>query len=214
MKLRQARATTALIAINAVLWVGQILPGSQLTQFLFFAPLLTEAEPWRMLTAGFVHDPSGPMHILLNMYSIFVFGSVLEPMLGKARFVALYLISIFGGSVAVLYLADPFSPVVGASGGFFGLMGAYFVVMRSIGASSTQMVGLIAINLVFGFIIPGISWQGHVGGLLAGGAIASVYANTRRANQQLAQKFGVLLVLAVFVLLTLYRINTWQYAGL
>lgn len=167
-----------------------------------------------MLTAGFVHDPSGPMHILLNMYSIFVFGTVLEPMLGRARFVALYLISIFGGAVAVLYLADPFSPVVGASGGFFGLMGAYFVVMRSIGASSTQMVGLIAINLVFGFIIPGISWQGHVGGLLAGGAIASVYANTRRANQQLAQKFGVLLVLAVFVLLTLYRINTWQYAGL
>lgn len=214
MKLRQARATTALIAINAVLWVGQILPGSQLTQYLFFAPLLTESEPWRMLTAGFVHDPSGPMHILLNMYSIFVFGTVLEPMLGKARFIALYLISIFGGSVAVLYLADPFSPVVGASGGFFGLMGAYFVVMRSIGASSTQMVGLIAINLVFGFIIPGISWQGHVGGLLAGGAIASVYANTRRANQQLAQKFGVLLVLAVFVLLTLYRINTWQYAGL
>lgn len=214
MKLRQARATTALIAINAVLWVGQILPGSQLTQYLFFAPLLTESEPWRMLTAGFVHDPSGPMHILLNMYSIFVFGTVLEPMLGRARFVALYLISIFGGSVAVLYLADPFSPVVGASGGFFGLMGAYFVVMRSIGASSTQMVGLIAINLVFGFIIPGISWQGHVGGLLAGGAIASVYANTRRANQQLAQKFGVLLVLAVFVLLTLYRINTWQYAGL
>ncbi|WP_070955125.1 rhomboid family intramembrane serine protease [Candidatus Rhodoluna planktonica] len=213
MKLRQARATIALIAINAVLWVGQILPGSQLTQFLFFAPLLTEAEPWRMLTAGFVHDPSGPMHILLNMYSIFVFGSVLEPMLGKARFIALYLISIFGGSVAVLYLADPFSPVVGASGGFFGLMGAYFVVMRSIGASSTQMVGLIAINLVFGFIIPGISWQGHVGGLLAGGAIASVYANTRKSSQQLSQKLGVLLVLAVFVALTFYRINTWQYAG-
>lgn len=166
-----------------------------------------------MLTAGFVHDPSGPMHILLNMYSIFVFGTVLEPILGRARFVALYLISIFGGSVAVLYLADPFSPVVGASGGFFGLMGAYFVVMRSIGASSTQMVGLIAINLVFGFIIPGISWQGHVGGLLAGGAIASVYANTRKSSQQLSQKLGVLLVLAVFVALTFYRINTWQYAG-
>lgn len=211
MGFREARVTTALVAINVALWVGQILPGSLLTKYLLYVPWVTEFEPWRMITAGFAHDPSGPLHILINMYSILVFGSVLEPMLGRVRFLLLYLISIFGGSVAVLYLSDLFQPVVGASGAFSGLMGAYFVVLKAIGARSGQMVGLIAINLVFGFLVPGVSWQGHLGGLLAGGAIASVYANTRLRSQRNAQIFGVLAVVAVFVILTIYRVNQITY---
>ncbi len=202
---KQTPATAALVLINVVLWVGQILPGSQLTQYLFFAPLLTQSEPWRMITAGFVHDPSNPLHVLLNMYSVFIFGQVLEPLLGRARFVALYLVAILGGSVAVLFLGDPFTPVVGASGAFFGLMAAYFVVLKSIGQNSRSMVGLIAINLFIGFLIPGISWQGHLGGLLAGGAVASLYANTRGSNQQTAQKIGVLAIVAVFVVLAIFK---------
>ena len=205
------KATVGLIAISVLLWVGQILPGSPLTQYLFFAPLLAQSEPWRLITAGFVHDPSGPMHIVLNMYSIYIFGAVLEPLLGRIRFVALYLISILGGSVAVLYLGDPLSPVVGASGAFYGLMGAYFVVLRKIGARSNQLVGLIATNLVFSFMFPGISWQGHVGGLLAGGAVASLYAATREPKQQAAQKLGLIAITAIFVVMAVMKANSLTY---
>lgn len=207
---KQTPATASLVLICVVLWVGQILPGSQLTNLLFFAPSQMapeygQFEPWRLITAGFIHSTSNPLHLLLNMYSIFIFGQVLEPLFGSLRFAALYLVSILGGSVAVMFLSDPYSGVLGASGAFFGLMAAYFVVMRSLGGNSRGMVGLIAINLAFGFLMPGISWQGHLGGLFAGGAIASVYANTRGTNQQTAQKLGVLAVAAIFVALAIYK---------
>lgn len=202
-----AKVTLALVAINALLWVGQILPGSPLTQMLWFAPAYGVSEPWRFITSGFVHDPNSPLHVLINMYSIYIFGSTIEPLLGRGRFIALYLVSALGGSVAVLWLGDPYTPVVGASGAFFGLMGAYFVLMRTLGVRSNQIVGLIGINLVFSFMIPGISWQGHVGGLLAGGAVGSLYANTRGLKQQTAQKLGLLAIVAVFVVLAIYKAN-------
>ncbi len=191
-----------------MLWVGQILPGSPLTGLLWFAPAYGISEPWRFITAGFVHSPASPLHILLNAYSIFIFGNLLEPVLGKARFFALYLISVFGGTVAVMYLSPPLTPVVGASGAFFGLMAAYFVIQKQIGGSA-QAIGLIVMNLAFSFLIPGVSWQGHVGGLLAGGAVASLYLNTRRQSQQSAQAFGLAGIVIVFILLAVYR--AWNF---
>ena len=190
---RQPRVTVTVISINLLIWLAQVIPGSTVTTSLFYAPLLTITEPWRMLTAGFVHSPDGPWHILINAYSIYIFGRILEPMLGSSRFLALYLISIFGGSAAVLWLSDPLQPVVGASGAFFGLMGAYFILLRAIGDKSNQLVGLIAINLAFGFFVPGISWEGHLGGLIAGILVTIVYTRIRN-DQPLKQKLGVLLV--------------------
>jgi membrane associated rhomboid family serine protease len=187
----QPRVTVTLISINLVIWLAQVIPGSTITTSLLYAPLLTIAEPWRMLTAGFVHSPDGPWHILINAYSIYIFGRILEPMIGPSRFLALYLISIFGGSAAVLWLSSPLQPVVGASGAFFGLMGAYFILLRAIGDKSNQLVGLIAVNLAFGFFVPGISWQGHLGGLLAGILVTYVFTKTR--NQDTKQKLGVLM---------------------
>lgn len=203
---RQAPLTTALVLLNVGLWLLQLVPGLYLTDRLVFTPLaFGSSEPWRAITAGFIHDPNGPFHILLNMYSVYIFGQVLEPMLGKIRFAALYLIAIFGGSIAVMFLAPAMTFVYGASSGVFGLMAAYLVVLRSLGGSSQGMVGLIALNLVIGFILPGISWQAHVGGLLAGGAVASVYANTRGPKQQTLQKVSVLVILLIFVILGIYR---------
>jgi membrane associated rhomboid family serine protease len=154
-----------------------------------------------MITAGFVHSPDSVWHILINIYSIYIFGRILEPLLGSSRFLVLYLISIFGGSAAVLWLSEPVVPVVGASGAFFGLMGAYLVMLRAIGDNSGLLVGLIAVNLAFGFIVPGISWQGHLGGLLAGMAVTGVYARTRYKSA-LAQKIQVLGVVGLIVLIT------------
>ena len=90
--------------INLVIWLVQVIPGSTVTTALFYAQLLTVLEPWRMLTAGFVHSPDSFWHILINIYSIYIFGRIIEPMLGPSRFLVLYLISIFGGSAAVLWL--------------------------------------------------------------------------------------------------------------
>ena len=201
-----ARVTLGLVSLNLLIWVLQIIPGSNLTSQLAFVPLSVFTEPWRMITAGFAHDPSNPLHVLLNMYSLYVFGSLLEPMLGRLRFLAVWLISIFGGSVAVMYLNSVDTWVLGASSGVFGLMAAYFVVLRAIGQNSQSMMGLIAINLVFGFLMPGVSWQAHLGGLLAGGAMTAVYAQTR--NKKSAQLVGAILVFLVFVGLTAYRMQT------
>ena len=187
--------------INLVIWLLQVIPGSTVTTTMFYAPLLTVIEPWRMLTAGFVHSPESFWHILINIYSIYIFGRVIEPMLGPSRFLVLYLISIFGGSAAVLWLSEPVVQVVGASGAFFGLMGAYLIMLRAIGDNSGLLVGLIAVNLAFGFVVPGISWQGHLGGLLAGMAVTGVYARTRYKSG-LAQKIQVLGVVGLIALIT------------
>ena len=197
----QPRVTVSLIMINLVIWLLQVIPGSTVTTTLLYAPLLTVIEPWRMLTAGFVHSPDSFWHILLNAYSIYIFGRVIEPMLGPARFLALYLISIFGGSAMVLWLSEPVVPVVGASGAFFGLMGAYLIMLRAIGDNSGLLVGLIAVNLAFGFLVPGISWQGHLGGLLAGMAVTAVYARTRYKSG-FSQKIQVLGVVGLIALAT------------
>jgi membrane associated rhomboid family serine protease len=199
--------TLTLIGINVAIWLLQIMPGSLVTDLFAYVPQITAIQPWRMITSGFVHDPSNFLHVLLNMYSLYIFGQVLEPMLGRARFAALYLISLFGGSVGVLWLANPDSWVVGASGAIFGLMAAYFVILRTLGQNSSQMLGLIAINLVFGFFSSGVSWQGHVGGLVTGGIVALILANTRQVPQQAAQRLGLVSVAILLVLLTVFRAN-------
>jgi membrane associated rhomboid family serine protease len=201
LKSDQPRVTISLIMINLVIWLLQVIPGSTVTSTLFYAPLLTVIEPWRMITAGFVHSPDSFWHILLNAYSIYIFGRVIEPMLGPIRFLVLYLVSIFGGSAMVLWLSEPVVPVVGASGAFFGLMGAYLIMLRAIGDNSGLLVGLIAVNLAFGFLVPGISWQGHLGGLLAGMAVTAVYARTRYKSG-FSQKIQVLGVIGLIALAT------------
>ncbi len=177
--------TTSIVLVNIFVWLLQILPGSLVTQYLEYIPLATFIQPWRLITTAFVHDPGNILHVGLNMYTVFIFGRILEPMLGRWRFLALYLISAIGGSVGVLLLSDPTVSVVGASTACFGLMAAYFVMARKFGANTGQLVGLIAINLAFGFLVPGIAWQGHLGGLIAGGLIAYVYTSKNRAIQQL-----------------------------
>lgn len=162
-----------------------------------------------MLTAGFVHDWSGPMHILFNSYAIWLFGRALEPMLGPLRFLVLYITSIIGGSVAVLWLSDPQMPVVGASGGLFGLMAAYFVVIRTLGGNGSQIFILIAINFALGFVVSGISWQGHLGGMVAGLVIAAIYAATRKPNQKTAQFVGLAGFWFVLVVLTQWKVSMW-----
>jgi membrane associated rhomboid family serine protease len=206
--------TMAIIAICAVVWLMQLV-STQVTRDLSFVPALGDTEPWRFLTSAFAHSPGQVMHILFNMYALWVLGQYLEPMLGRIRFAILYLVSAFGGSVGYLLLATPppapltqagvdssnwLVSMVGASGAVFGLFGALLVLNRHLGRSSGSILGVLAINAVLGFVLPGIAWQAHLGGLLTGLGLAAVITATApqgRRKLQLPALGAVLVLLAV-----------------
>lgn len=195
--------TWTVIAICVVVYIAQLLSNGAVTNALFYAPVLTEVQPWRMLTSLFVHSPQSFFHLAFNMYSLFIIGPALELALGRWRFLALYLLSGLGGSVAVLLLA-PTSGVLGASGAIFGLLGAFFVIQRRLGGNNLQLVIVIAINLALGFIIPNIAWQAHVGGLVVGGIVGLVFLRTRasaKRNEQTLLLFSVLVGLVVLTVI-------------
>ncbi len=202
------RVTVAISLITTVIWLVQLTPmGGSFETYFAYTPIATTIAPWQMITAAFLHGSW--LHIIFNMYTLYIFGQVLEPMLGKTRFLWLYLISAFGGSVAVLLFSDPTSTVVGASGAIYGLMGAYFVLLRAIGQRSGQLMGLIAFNLIFSFLNPGISWQAHIGGLLVGGLVAGIYARTRGPQQAGLQKTGLIVLVGVLVALSFYQVSSY-----
>ncbi len=152
-----------------------------------FAPFIGEEEPWRFLTAGFLHG--GFLHLALNMYALWAVGSFLEQSLGRIRFAALFLLSVLGGSVAVLLLANPMAdswwiPVLGASGGVFGLFSAVVFELRRLGGNAQSMLIIIGINLVYGFVFSGVSWQGHLGGLVTGAVLGLVYSRLQKPSQK------------------------------
>jgi membrane associated rhomboid family serine protease len=194
--------TYALMAICVAVYALQILLGGSFTLAWLYTPYATVTEPWRIITSAFLHDPNSILHILFNMDSLWIFGRVIEPILGRARFLTLYLISAFAGSVGVLWLSGAGTMVYGASGAIFGLMAAYFVILRSVGGNTTQMVGLIAINLVSGFIIQGVAWQAHLGGMIAGGVVAYIYSRYRYSGQESRRRFLVSLTIGALLVLT------------
>ena len=128
-------------------------------------------EYWRIVTSGFLH--AGFLHLLFNMFALYVLGGMLEPAVGRLRFGVIYFVSLLAGSFGALLL-EPTGPTVGASGAVFGLMGAAVVVMRNRGVNPMESgLGVwIGLNLLITFTIPGISIGGHIGGLV-GGALAA-----------------------------------------
>ncbi|WP_455836117.1 rhomboid family intramembrane serine protease [Pseudarthrobacter siccitolerans] len=212
--------TYGIIAVCIVMYALQwIIPGQAVYEQLaynnvFATPEYGAFEPWRMLTAAFLHSPDSVLHIVLNMYTLWIFGQALEPLLGRARFLALYLISAIGGSVGYLLLNPVLVPgqglvgVVGASGAIFGLFGAMLLVQRHRGGDTRQLWVLIAINGVIGFLIPQIAWQAHLGGLVTGALCAAVLAYTPRGPRQgLIQAVGLVAVLALLIAASWIRIS-------
>ncbi|MEO6826442.1 MAG: rhomboid family intramembrane serine protease [Microbacteriaceae bacterium] len=205
--------TYGIIAVTAFVFIVQSLPGigGSVTGALQYAGVYSVPgagvgygfEPWRMLTSVFVH--ASILHIALNMYTLWIFGMIMEPMLGRGRYLALYLISGFAGSLGVYVLAPLNQPVVGASGAIFGLVGAFFVIQRHLGGSSTQLLILVGINLVIGFIPSlGIAWQAHVGGLIGGILVGLIYVWTRPMRRRAWQipalaVLSLLLVAGIFL---------------
>jgi len=174
-------ATYVLIAMNVLLYIGGTASGSAFAtggqggvgrDLALFGPAVASGEYWRLVTSGFMHG--GLLHLAFNMYVLYWLGSMLEPALGRARFLALYFTSLLAGSFGALLL-QPDAFTVGASGAVFGLMAAAFVFQRLRGIDPMQSgIGpVILLNLGITFLIPNISIGGHLGGLL-GGALAAL----------------------------------------
>ena len=211
--------TLAIIAVSVVAFLLQsALPG--FTGRFAFVPVLAQSQPWRFVTSAFLHDTGFVLHIVFNMYLLWMVGPMLEGQLGRRRFLALYLLSALGGSVGYLALADPTNPsswggaVVGASGAVFGLFGALLVVNRRLGLESRGLIVLIAINAVIGFI-PGlnIAWQAHLGGLLTGALVAAVLVYAPRARRSLVQGVGLAGLFVVLLSLALIKLATVPALG-
>ena len=143
----------------------------------------SDGQWYRLITGGFLH--AGLLHLGMNMFALWIIGQGLEPVIGRLRFVLVYMVALLGGSAGVMLLS-PDSPTVGASGAIFGMFGALLVVqlMRGISPWQSGIVTLIVVNLLFTFAIPGISVGGHVGGLLTGAAAMGVLSAGRDVAHQ------------------------------
>lgn len=216
-------ATYVLIGICVLVYGLQFLTQQAVTQALFLDPTRVGSEPWRLITSAFLHSPALILHLLFNMYALYAFGPTLEQFLGRARFLALYLIGGLGGSVAVVAVYELWvvtqgaiteatngfiTPIsaLGASGAIFALMGALFALRKAMGINMQQLVIVLVINLALGFFVPNVAWQAHVGGLLIGFAIGTVFARTRRPEARTRQLVGIvgiaaalLAIIAIFV---------------
>jgi membrane associated rhomboid family serine protease len=197
---RRPELTLALIAINVVVFLteGSFTLTGQPTSRIYedgalFGSIngvptlgVAHGQWWRIVTSGFMHEDL--LHIGFNMYVLYILGQMLEPALGRLKFGTIYAVSLLCGSFGAL-LVTPHSPTVGASGAIFGLMGAAAVEMRArqIPIMQSGVGGLILLNLVISFTLPGISWGGHIGGLI-GGAVAALVIGLgdRHRSQALA----------------------------
>jgi membrane associated rhomboid family serine protease len=193
--------------------------------YFVFGTLRTEGvaggEWERMLTASFLHvspfdGAFGILHITLNMVALWQLGRVVELMLGRLRFVVLYLLSALGGSVAQLLLAGPGQSSVGASGAVFGVGAAYYVLHRRLGADLTAVNRFMVLLLLWLVVSAGFtSWQGHVGGLLAGGAVAAAFAYAPRDGRRAAVQTGACAaLLALLALATVTRVAELTGSGI
>jgi membrane associated rhomboid family serine protease len=196
-------ATYVLIAINVLAFLGSLAGGggvatrgggSVIDNGALFGPDVANGEYWRLVTSGFLH--AGLIHIAFNMYLLYILGTLLEPAIGRGRFLVLYFTSLLGGSLGALLLS-PDSVTVGASGAVFGLMGGFIVIMRARGGDvmGSGIPFLIGLNLLLS-LRPGISIGGHIGGLIAGVIVAYVLVTLGDRARSLAVPVLVCVCLA------------------
>jgi membrane associated rhomboid family serine protease len=214
---RSGAVTWTILGINVLLYLVELAHPAiaQDWSMLGYAPYtafgpvqgVAAGQWYRLITSAFLPGTGslGIMDIAFNMWALYAVGPSLEQMLGRGRFLAVYLLSAVGGSVLFYYLAAQNQPALGASGAIFGLFGAWFVVSRKLHLDSRGIVTLIAINLVLSFTFRStIAWQDHVGGLITGALIAAAYAYAPRKNRfalQFAATIAIAVILVVAVVI-------------
>lgn len=203
--------TYTLIGINAVVFLLEVVAGiGSVSGDWGMSPfaIAQNNEWWRLLTSAFLHGSF--LHIAFNMYVLYALGPTLERLLGHTRYITLYVLAALGGSVASYAFSDLNTLSVGASGAIFGLMGALVVAGRRLRYDVTQVLVLLGVNLVIGFITTGVDWRAHLGGLVTGAATAAVFVYAPKANRttwQVAGIIGIVIVLAAAVMIRTAQIT-------
>ena len=211
----QAIVTRLLVALNVLVYLITVAEGSGLNspggalydRWILYGPFVKDGDWWRLATAMFLHGFL--LHLLFNMWALWVIGSAVEGALGAWRFLLLYVASGLAGSVGAL-LVDPRTPVVGASGAIFGLFGAGAILeWRATGRLAGQFLVLIVINLAITFTWSGISVGGHVGGLVGGlvGTAVIVGRGRFRAAWDLPTVVGLVAVGVASVLIAYWKVR-------
>lgn len=217
--------TYGLLAVCVLVWVGQwLIP--PLTEMGAFHPVVAAVQPWRFLTATFLHSPDLPSHLVFNLAGLYFLGRSLEPRLGASRFLALYLLSALGGSVAYFLLLPPLDltvqpstmawarSMVGASGAVYGLAAAAALTPRSV-STRWAMVLLVGILValpalsIAQLVYPGTAWQVHLGGAVIGLATAGVQRSRAAVDRPgvFWAACGVIVLVQVVAVGVTYRMN-------
>jgi membrane associated rhomboid family serine protease len=201
----RAPVTYTLIAVNVLIYLLTVAQGSGLSspggslfdKMFLYGPYVGHGDWWRIVTAMFLH--ASLLHIGFNMYALWAIGRLVEQYLGTVRYIGLYFVSGLAGSAGAL-IQTPHTPVLGASGAIFGILGAMLVIEWQVtGSLAGQAMTLVVINLVISFLIPGISWGGHVGGLIGGILVMLAYAHWSDRGRAQYGQLGVGGVLGLIV---------------
>lgn len=168
----KAYVTSTLCIVMIVVWVLELIFPQLLPRFAF-VPAIGIFEPWRFLTAAFLHSIPMPFHLAFNCWALWVVGRALEPVLGRLRLLAAFVICAIGAMLAqcLVSLINPQAWVtltVGASGAVFGFFGIVLAIQRVLRLPWSEMAALIGINFILGFFLPNVAWVAHLGGLLVG----------------------------------------------
>ena len=217
---QHAPSTALLLASFVGLFTWQVLTGTSITEpntqdlIAWGAnalPLTMINEPWRLLTSAFLHV--GVIHLLFNGFAMLVFGRVAEPIFGSVAFLCLFVLSAIGGNLLssyvtwhqVLHERQAIGVMAGASGGIMGIgtslliLALFKIKINGVQLNPKSLGWIMAINLLYGFVVPGIDNAGHIGGALTGMVLALLVGLTWRTSLGL-QRFGFALgVLALSV---------------
>ncbi|MDN6122815.1 MAG: rhomboid family intramembrane serine protease [Brevibacterium sp.] len=211
--------TRTIMILTGVVFLAQLLPGLDLVHRLSFVPALVLEQPWRVLTVALVHAQPSPFHLLANMIGLFFFGSFVERALGHWRFLILYMLGTIGGSVMVLVLAKPFSldwvtNNIGASGAVFAIIGVLLVPTRRLDRNITGVVLFVVLNFGYGLLVAGVSWQAHLGGLIAGFVLGCGALLVPKKQSTLVFGLAALGLLLAMLAVGAWRINdAWKIAA-
>jgi membrane associated rhomboid family serine protease len=207
-----AVVTWTLVGINVLLYIVELAHSNLGNDWAMLGGAISGGKVigvaggqwYRLITSAFLPPPGlsglGPLDIAFNMWALIIVGPALERMLGRLRYLAVYLVSGIGASVAFFFLAPANEPALGASGAIFGLFGAWFVLSRRLRLDGRPVIMLIVLNLVLGFVIPGIAWQAHIGGLITGCLLTAAYAYAPRQNRALVQGAATVALLAILII--------------
>jgi len=174
MRLRAQSLTTLLVGLIALSHLIQLLlPGYEEALWISGAEY-QQGQYWRLFTVALVHG--GFFHLGFNLYALHIIGTPVEQFFGRTRYIIILLASLFFGSLASALFNNPYIASVGASGMVFGLFGALALISARVGVEWRGIIGIVLINFALGFIIGGVDWRAHVGGLL-GGTLTTLILN-------------------------------------